>query len=182
MVMATWRTITSGGELAGSITGTGMFIQASRKYFARSIALERTVASWVASGFRSRRPSAPGGHNNLDVLRHRLEAAECRVAQCERLVAGWREVIDSEQSAVHEVAVARDLLKTFENGLEVAMSDRKDAEAALGKHLLDIFEGARGRLPQNDQELQEWLASPEGKAATAFEPTSASRWGEVGRS
>jgi hypothetical protein len=46
----------------------------------------------------------------------------------------------------------------------------------------DIFEGIKGRRPKSDQELNEWLASPEGKAAMAFEPTSLSRWGETGRS
>ena len=50
------------------------------------------------------------------------------------------------------------------------------------KRLLDLFEGAKGRLPKTDQELDEWLASPEGKAAMAFEVTSVSRWGEAGRS
>jgi hypothetical protein len=50
------------------------------------------------------------------------------------------------------------------------------------KTLLDLFEGAKGRLPKTDQELDEWLASPEGKAAMAFEVTSVSRWGEAGRS
>jgi hypothetical protein len=30
--------------------------------------------------------------------------------------------------------------------------------------------------------LKDWLATPEGKAATAFELTSVSRWGETGRS
>jgi hypothetical protein len=48
--------------------------------------------------------------------------------------------------------------------------------------LFDLFEGAKGRRPKTDQELDEWLASPEGKAATAFEVTSVSRWGEAGRS
>jgi hypothetical protein len=49
------------------------------------------------------------------------------------------------------------------------------------KRLLDLFEGAKGRPPKTDQELDEWLASPEGKTATAFEVTSLSRWGETGR-
>jgi len=50
------------------------------------------------------------------------------------------------------------------------------------QRLLDLFEGAKGRRPKTDQELDEWLASPEGKAATAFELTSASPWGDTGRS
>jgi hypothetical protein len=59
------------------------------------------------------------------------------------------------------------------------MSNEGKAEA---QRLRDLFEGAKGRRPKTDQELNEWLASPEGKAATAFESTSLSRWGESGRS
>jgi hypothetical protein len=60
------------------------------------------------------------------------------------------------------------------------VSEKEERE----KHqrLLDLFEGAKGRLPKTDQELDEWLASAEGKAATVFEVTSVSRWGEAGRS
>jgi hypothetical protein len=58
------------------------------------------------------------------------------------------------------------------------MSERDKTEV---QHLQDLFEGAKGRRPQTDQELKDWLASPEGKAAMAFEPTSVSRWGEIGR-
>jgi hypothetical protein len=63
------------------------------------------------------------------------------------------------------------------------MSDKKEAEKAEAKKvLLNLFEGMKGRQPASDQELNEWLASPEGKAATAFESTSLSHWGERGRS
>jgi hypothetical protein len=62
------------------------------------------------------------------------------------------------------------------------MSDKVDPEKAQAKKvLLDIFEGVKGYRAKTDQELNEWLASPEGKAATAFETTSLSRWGETGR-
>ena len=94
-----------------------------------------------------------------------------------------RSVLDTTQhGADRDLAVARDLLKMFENGLEEAMNSKEAAQGALVQRLHDIFEGCKGRLPQNDRELHDWLASPEGKAATAFEPTSASRWGEAGRS
>jgi hypothetical protein len=59
------------------------------------------------------------------------------------------------------------------------MSEQEKMEA---QHLRDLFEGAKGRQPKTDQELTDWLATPEGKAAVVFEPTSLSRWGEVGRS
>ncbi len=62
------------------------------------------------------------------------------------------------------------------------MSDKEEAEKAQAQTLRDIFEGIKGRPPRTDQELEEWLASAEGKAAAMFELTSASRWGEIGRS
>jgi len=46
----------------------------------------------------------------------------------------------------------------------------------------NAFEGMKGRPPQSDRELKEWLATDEGKQATIFAPTSALLWGEVGRS
>jgi hypothetical protein len=62
---------------------------------------------------------------------------------------------------------------------EETMSDIERVEAQ--KVLTAIFEGIKGRQPATDRELTEWLASPEGVAATAFEATSLSRWGETGR-
>ena len=64
----------------------------------------------------------------------------------------------------------------------VATSEKEEAEIPQARTPHDIFEGIKGRQPKSDQELNEWLASPEGKAAMAFEPTSLSRWGETGRS
>ncbi len=62
------------------------------------------------------------------------------------------------------------------------MSDKKkEAEKAKAPTPRDIFEGIKGRPPETDRELEEWLASAEGKAAIAFQPASGSRWGE-GRS
>jgi hypothetical protein len=61
------------------------------------------------------------------------------------------------------------------------MSEEEDKKAQA-QRLRDLFEGMKGRAPETDQELEEWLVSPEGKAATEFELTSVSRWGEIGRS
>jgi hypothetical protein len=58
-------------------------------------------------------------------------------------------------------------------------TDKLDHPAPTAR---DIFEGLKGRPPKTDQELKEWLATDEGKAATIFDATTASRWGEVGRS
>jgi hypothetical protein len=46
----------------------------------------------------------------------------------------------------------------------------------------DAFEGIKGRQPMSDDELNQWLATDEGKAATVFDDTTLSPWGERGRS
>jgi CRP-like cAMP-binding protein len=50
------------------------------------------------------------------------------------------------------------------------------------KKLGDFFEGVKGRRSKTDQELNEWLVSPEGKAATLFDLTSGAGSGERARS
>jgi hypothetical protein len=50
--------------------------------------------------------------------------------------------------------------------LEDAVTDMQAADNALSYRLLVLFKVATGHLPQNDHELQAWLASPRGKAAT----------------
>ena len=46
-----------------------------------------------------------------------------------------------------------------------------------GERPAELFEGVKGRRPKTEEELEEWLFSPEGKAATQFNLTSLSRWG-----
>jgi CRP/FNR family transcriptional regulator, nitrogen fixation regulation protein len=68
-------------------------------------------------------------------------------------------------------------------GRHTVMLCGKSANARVPtKELRDFFEGVNGRRPKTDQELNDWLASPEGKAATLFDLTSGSRWGERARS
>jgi CRP/FNR family transcriptional regulator, nitrogen fixation regulation protein len=50
-----------------------------------------------------------------------------------------------------------------------------------GERLVELFEGVKGRRPKTEEELHEWLVSPEGKAATLFNLTPLSRWGERAR-
>jgi hypothetical protein len=158
-----------------------MFIELSKKYFRRSMEFERKIMSCATARFRSRRVITPHGLNGVDALRDRLEKASRRVAQSERIVDGWRDLIDRKQVEGDDVTAARSLLETFQASLEAAISDKKEAEEALARRLRDLFEGANGRAPKTDHELDEWLASPEGKAATAFEPTPLPRWMELGR-
>jgi hypothetical protein len=61
------------------------------------------------------------------------------------------------------------------------MTDKKDAEKATAPTMVDIFEGIRGRLPETDRELLEWLASDEGRVASMFVTAPVIVWGE-GRS
>jgi len=61
-------------------------------------------------------------------------------------------------------------------------TEKEKTERTQAQILRNVFEGMKGRQPRSERELSEWLASPEGKAATMFEPTSLSRWGETGRS
>ena len=60
------------------------------------------------------------------------------------------------------------------------MSEKEKAKSET-QILRDAFEGMKGRQPRSDQELKEWLATDEGKAATMFEPTSFSRFGDTGQ-
>ncbi len=60
------------------------------------------------------------------------------------------------------------------------MSEKEKAAKSEIQILRDAFEGVKGRQPKSDQELKEWLATDEGKAATMFESTSFSRYGDTG--
>ena len=59
---------------------------------------------------------------------------------------------------------------------------RNQSTDGRGERLAELFEGVKGQHPKTEQELHEWLASPEGKAATLFNFTSLSRWGDRARS
>jgi CRP/FNR family nitrogen fixation transcriptional regulator len=59
---------------------------------------------------------------------------------------------------------------------------RNQSTDGRGERLVELFEGVKGRRPKTEEELQEWLVSPAGKAATLFNLTSLSRWGERARS
>ena len=50
------------------------------------------------------------------------------------------------------------------------MSNKEKAEKARVQILRDAFEGMKGRQPRSDKELDEWLATDEGKQATIFSP------------
>ena len=59
---------------------------------------------------------------------------------------------------------------------------RNQSTNGRGERPTELFEGLNGRRPRTEEELQDWLVSPEGKAATLFSLMSLSRWGELARS
>ena len=61
------------------------------------------------------------------------------------------------------------------------MSEKEKDKSEI-QILRDAFEGMKGRQPRSDQELNEWLATDEGKEATIFEATALSTWGDKARS
>jgi hypothetical protein len=45
---------------------------------------------------------------------------------------------------------------------------RNHSANGRGETPAELFEGVKARRPKTEEELQEWLVSPEGKAATLF--------------
>ena len=62
------------------------------------------------------------------------------------------------------------------------MSEKEKSEKTHAQIRRDAFEGMKGRQPKSDQELNDWLATDEGKEATIFEATALSTWGDKARS
>ena len=60
----------------------------------------------------------------------------------------------------------------------VAKRENNAAEIPQAPTPSDIFEGIKGRRPNSDEELNKWLASPEGEAAMRSEQ-SIDRRGET---
>jgi len=64
----------------------------------------------------------------------------------------------------------------------VNMNEKETPAKSRAQFLRDAFEGMKGRQPIPDDELNQWLATDEGKAATIFDDTTLSPWGDRGRS
>ena len=79
------------------------------------------MASWT---WRDRRRSGRASSRHDLGREERLEEANRQVAQSERVVAGWREVIDRMEAEGRDVTVARDLLETFQGNLQTHRSNR----------------------------------------------------------
>ena len=59
------------------------------------------------------------------------------------------------------------------------MNEKETAAKTRTQFLRDAFEGMKGRQPMSDDELNQWLATDEGKAATVFDDTTLSPWGDA---
>src|SRR5262245_43520137 len=131
-------------------------IKLSRGLLERSIELERRIG--LLGGLEELHSGTA-----LHLLRVRSGVADRRVAECKRLLDGWRELADREQ--VVGKSSAHDLLAAFQADLSEAIREKEDAEKALAARLRNLFKSANGREPHTGQELDDWLTSAEGKAA-----------------
>jgi len=131
----------------------------------RSIAVPHWVNhSWSADLGTKRE------HKQVSALRDLLHIANEQVARSHWLAAEWRALTRRKDAAGREASEASELLDHFEKDLEAAIRAKEGAEQALARKLHAIFVGINRRPPRTEDELRAWLASPEGKAATAFEP------------
>jgi len=60
------------------------------------------------------------------------------------------------------------------------MNEKETPAKSRAQFLRDAFEGMKGRQPISDDELNQWLATDEGKAATIFDDTTLSPWATEG--
>jgi hypothetical protein len=98
-------------------------IQLAKGFLRLSVGLERIMAPWTrADRLRPRRVSSPRRDHRMG-LEH-LEEANRHVAESERLAADWRDLIDRMQAEGRAVAVARNLLATFQGNVEAHRSNR----------------------------------------------------------
>jgi hypothetical protein len=58
------------------------------------------------------------------------------------------------------------------------MNEKAKPEKLQAQILRNAFEGIKGRQPKSDREVNEWLATDEGKMATMFESTGLSAHGD----
>jgi len=104
-------------------------LQLSKSFLRLSLELERNIAlrTWTDDP-PSRRPCAEI-HRCITV--ERLEEANRHVAESERIVAGWRDLIARMEAEGRNVTLARDLLTTFQDDLEAHRSNRDQIHEAM---------------------------------------------------
>jgi len=139
-----------------------------------SDALGRSIAVpfWLKHSW-SAHVGADRERKQVSALRDRLRVANEQVAHSRWLLAEWRVLTQRKDTAGREVSESSGLLDHFEKDLEAAIRAKDGADQALTRKLRAIFIGINRRPPRTGDELKAWLASPEGKAATIFEPTLA---------
>ena len=101
------------------------------------------------------------------ILRDAFEGMKGRQPKSDQELKEWLATDDGKMATMFE-----------STGLS-AYGDEFSGGIPLIQILRDAFEGTKGRQPNSDQELKEWLATREGKEA---ESSLISRFAEIGRS
>jgi hypothetical protein len=70
-----------------------MFVHLCKEYLKRSTKFKRKIVSSVTARFRPQPVTTPRRLNGVDALRDRMEEASRRVAESERIVDGWCDLI-----------------------------------------------------------------------------------------
>jgi CRP-like cAMP-binding protein len=111
--------------------------------------------------------------------------ASSNLEVADRLLAlTTRELARKQDHLLLLLSTVSRVLRDFERRGAIEISGRHSivlrnhSANGRGETPAELFEGVKARRPKTENELQEWLVSPEGKAATLFNLTSLSRWGE----
>ena len=101
------------------------------------------------------------------ILRDAFEGMKGRQPKSDQELKEWLATDDGKMATIFE-----------STGLS-AYGDEFSGGIPLIQILRDAFEGIKGRQPNSDQELKEWLATAKGKEA---ESSLISRFAEIGQS
>jgi hypothetical protein len=97
--------------------------QLSKRYLKRSVELGHYMPLWPWTDRSQSRPVTAPSEIHRMRWEH-LENANQQVAESERIVVGWSDLIDRMQADGQDVAMARNLLKSFKDNLEVHRANR----------------------------------------------------------
>ena len=104
--------------------------------------------------------------SEIQILRDAFEGMKGRQPKSDQELKEWLATDEGKQATMFE-----------STGLS-AYGDEFSGGIPLIQILRDAFEGMKGRQPNSDQELKEWLATGEGKKA---ESSLISRFAEIGQ-
>jgi hypothetical protein len=107
------------------------------------------------------------GKSQVQILRDAFEGMKGRQPQSDEDLKKWLATDEGKAATIFQ-----------STGLS-AHGDESSGGVPLIQILRDAFEGMKGRQPNSDQELKDWLATREGKDA---ESALNSRFAEIGHS